>query len=139
MGTVSAPVLLAAILLILTPSGGCSMKATIDQTADTTSNVTGTTSSVRSWMSEDGLLRPDYKALALIAANRENVEQDMAAGSGEYLTAVGALLGVPDTNRASFGAAVQTRYSEDRPDDHATPEQWLARLQDTARFYRPSH
>ncbi|MBX9657601.1 MAG: DUF3015 domain-containing protein [Nitrospiraceae bacterium] len=130
---------LALALLTLALSTGCSFKATLDQTMDTTSNVSGTTSSVHSWVSEDGLVKPDYKALALIAASRENMEQNIAAGSGEYLTAVGTLLGVPEPHRADFGAAVQRRYAQNWPDSHAAPEQWLAQLHQTAQPYRLPH
>ncbi len=129
----------AIVFLTLALSTGCSFKATLDQTMDTTSNVTGTTSSVHSWVSEDGLVKPEYKALALIAASRENMEQNIAAGSGEYLTAVGTLLGVPEPHRADFGAAVQRRYAQEWPGSHAAPEQWLAQLHETAQFYRLSH
>ena len=127
---------LALVLLTLALSSGCSIKATLDQTMDTTSNVSGTTSSAHSWVSEDGLVKPEYKALALIAASRENMEQNIAAGSGEYLTAVGSLLGVPEPHRADFSAAVQRRYAQDWPGSHAAPEQWLARLHETAQPYR---
>lgn len=139
MRTPSASARLALVFLTLALSTGCSIKATLDQTLDTTSNVSGTTSSVRSWVSEDGLVRPEYKALALIAASRDNMEQNIAAGSGEYLTAVGTLLGVPETDRANFGAAVQRHYAQDWPGSHAAPEQWLAQLHETAQSYRPSN
>lgn len=130
---------LALALMTLALSNGCSIKATLNQTTDTTSNVSGTTSSAHSWVSEDGLVKPDYKALALIAASRENMEQNIAAGSGEYLTAVGILLGVPELHRADFGAAVQRRYTQEWPGSQAAPEQWLAQLQETAHSYRTSH
>lgn len=139
MLTPSTSARLALMLLTLALASGCSIKATLDQTFDTTSNVSGTTSSVHSWVSEDGLVRPEYKALALIAASRENMEQNIAAGSGEYLTAVGTLLGVPETDRADFGAAVQRRYAQDWPGSHTAPEQWLAQLHETAQSYRLSH
>lgn len=139
MRITSASVRLAIVFLTLALSTGCSFKATLDQTMDTTSNVTGTTSSVHSWVSEDGLVRPEYKALALITASRDNMEQNIATGSGEYLTAVGTLLGVPETNRADFGAAVQRHYAQDWPGSHAAPEQWLAQLHETAQSYRLSH
>ena len=136
MLTPSTSARLALTLLTLALSSGCSIKATLDQTLDTTSNVSGTTSSAHSWVSEDGLVKPEYKALALIAASRENMEQNIAAGSGEYLTAVGTLLGVPEPHRADFSAAVQRRYAQDWPGSHAAPEQWLARLHETAQPYR---
>ncbi|THJ23496.1 MAG: DUF3015 domain-containing protein [Nitrospira sp. CG24D] len=139
MRTPSTSARLALVLLTLALSSGCSFKATLDQTLDTTSNVSGTTSSVHSWVSEDGLVKPEYKALALITASRDNMEQNIAAGSGEYLTAVGTLLGVPETDRADFGAAIQRHYAKDWPGSHAAPEQWLAQLHETAQSYRLSH
>jgi uncharacterized protein YdbL (DUF1318 family) len=139
MRTPSTWARLALVLLTLALSSGCSFKATLDQTMDTTSNVSGTTSSVHSWVSEDGLVKPEYKALALITASRENMEQNIAAGSGEYLTAVGTLLGVPETDRAGFSAAVQRHYAQGWPGSHAAPEQWLAQLHETAQSYRLSH
>jgi hypothetical protein len=135
MRTPSTSARLALVLLTLALSSGCSFKATLD----TTSNVSGTTSSVHSWVSEDGLVKPEYKALALITASRDNMEQNIAAGSGEYLTAVGTLLGVPETDRAGFGAAIQRHYAQDWPGSHAAPEQWLAQLHETAQSYRLSH
>lgn len=139
MRILSTSAKLALALMTLALSNGCSIKATLNQTTDTTSNVSGTTSSAHSWVSEDGLVKPDYKALALIAASRENMEQNIAAGSGEYLTAVGILLGVAEPHRADFGAAVQRRYTQEWPGSQAAPEQWLAQLQETAQSYRTSH
>lgn len=139
MRILSTSATLAFALMTLALFGGCSIKATLDQTMDTTSNVSGTTSSAHSWVSEDGLVKPDYKALALIAASRENMEQNIAAGSGEYLTAVGTLLGVPEIALADFGATVQRRYTQEWPGSQAAPEQWLAQLQETAQSYRTSH
>lgn len=139
MRITSASIRLAIACLTIALSTGCSIKATLDQTVDTTSNVSGTTSSVHSWVSEDGLVKPEYKALALIAASRENMEQNIAAGSGEYLTAVGTLLGVPEPHRADFGVAVQRRYAQDWPDSHSAPQQWLAQFHETAQLYRLSH
>ncbi len=139
MRITSASLRRAIVFLTVALSTGCSFKATLDQTMDTTSNVTGTTSSAHSWVSEDGLVKPEYKALALIAASRENMEQNIAAGSGEYLTAVGTLLGVPEPHRADFGAAVQRRYAQEWPGSHAAPEQWLAQLHQTAQPYRLPH
>lgn len=134
-----ASVRLEVIYLALILSTGCSIKATLNQTTDTTSNVSGTTSSAHSWVSEDGLVKPDHKALALIAASRENMEQNIASGSGEYLAAVGTLLGVPESHHPGFVAAVQHRYAQDWPDSHAAPEQWLTQFQLTAQSYRASH
>jgi hypothetical protein len=44
---------------------GCTIKATIDQIIDTTSNITGTTSGA-AWWSEDGQIKPDFKTMASV-------------------------------------------------------------------------
>jgi hypothetical protein len=97
---------MAALLLLST---GCTLKATFKQTTDTTSNITGTTSG-RIWWNEDGLLNPDHKAIAFAAYNEANLEQDMARGSGEYLSSLGTLLSVTDETRASFHVGAQDEF-----------------------------
>ena len=69
---------------LLLGSTGCTIKATLNQTTDTTSNITGTTSGA-AWWSEDGQIKPDFKATAFVAFNQANLSQDLATGSGEYL------------------------------------------------------
>ena len=54
-----------AIALFL-GSTGCTIKATLNQTTDTTSNITGTTSGA-AWWSEDGQIKPDFKATAFVS------------------------------------------------------------------------
>lgn len=129
----SAPLAILAIGLLL---GGCTIKATLDQTTDTTTNVTGTTSSVHGWVTEDGILKPEYKPVAFVTANRVNVQQDVAAGHGEYLTSLGTLLGVPPNRQAAYGTAVQARFARDLADPAATPETWLAALQESAQPFQ---
>jgi small-conductance mechanosensitive channel len=90
---------------------GCSIKATIDQTTDTTTNVTGTTSSARSWVTEDGQLKPDFKATAFATVSQANLRQDLAAGRGEYLASMSVLLGVPSDLQPTFFSAAQARYA----------------------------
>jgi small-conductance mechanosensitive channel len=112
---------------------GCSIKATIDQTTDTTSNITGTTSSVRSWFTEDGLMKAAFKATAFVSFNQENLTQDLAAGRGEYLTSMGVLLGVPSDRQPAFLSAAQTRYAQEAGRSAQDPASLLALLQDTAK------
>ncbi len=90
---------------------GCTLKATINQTTDTTSNITGTTSG-QAWWNEDGQIKPDFKTTAFIILNHENLQQDSAAGRGEYLASVSTLLGVPDDRQSAFFSAVQASYTE---------------------------
>lgn len=95
------------ILLLL--ASGCTIKGTIKETTDTTSNVTGTTSG-RTWWNEDGLLHPEHKLTAFLALNEANVEQDLARGRGEYVASLGTLLGLPDDQQAAFHTKAQANF-----------------------------
>jgi Protein of unknown function (DUF3015) len=115
------------VLLLL--ASGCTLKATINQTTDTTSNVTGTTSG-RTWFNEDGLLHPEHKLTAFTALNQTNMEQDLARGQGEYVTSLGVLLGLPDDQQAAFQAKAQGAFETLMTSDH---EARLQRLRTLAR------
>jgi len=95
------------VLLLLV--SGCTLKATVKETTDTTSNVTGTTSG-RTWWNEDGLLHPEHKLTAFLALNEANVEQDLARGRGEYVTSLGTLLGLLDDQQAAFHSKAQANF-----------------------------
>ncbi len=88
----------ASLLLGLT---GCTVKGTINQITDTTSNVTGTTSGA-AWWNEDGQLKPDFKATAFVTFNQANLIQDLAAGRGETWGSVSRLFGIPADRQAAF-------------------------------------
>ncbi len=103
-------VMIAAASLALGATG-CTIKGTINQITDTTSNVTGTTSG-SAWWNEDGQIKPDFKTTAFISLNQENLQQDLAAGRGEYLASVSTLLGVPDDRQSAFFSAAQASYTE---------------------------
>jgi len=118
--------------IVLFGGTGCSIKATIDQTIDTTTNVTGTTSSARSWFTEDGHMKAAFKATAFVSFNQENLSQDLAAGRGEYLTSMSVLLGIPDDRQPAFFSAAQARYAQAAGRDSQEPVALLALLQDTA-------
>jgi DUF3015 family protein len=108
-------------------AAGCTIKGTIKETTDTTSNVTGTTSG-RTWFTEDGLLRPEHKLTAFMALNQTNVEQDLARGQGEYLTSLGALLGLSDDRQAAFHTKAQGAFETLITSDHETRLQQLRML-----------
>jgi len=111
---------------------GCSLRATTDQILDTTSNVTGTTSSARSWFTDDGLVKPDFRTTAFVSFNHANLGQDLAAGRGEYLAAASALLGVPIERQPPFFSAAQARYAGMAASPSAAPPALHALLQDAA-------
>jgi DUF3015 family protein len=108
-------------------AAGCTLKGTIKETTDTTSNVTGTTSG-RTWFTEDGLLHPEHKLTAFTALNQTNVEQDLARGQGEYLTSLGTLLGLSDDQQAAFHAKAQGAFETLITSDHEARLQQLRAL-----------
>jgi len=136
MRTLSSSVLTITGLAISLSFSGCTIKSTLQQTTDTTSNMSGTTSSAHSWVTEDGLLKPEHKAIAFVTINQTNIQQDLATGHGEYLTALSTLLGVPAPEQLAFGAAVQARYTRDLDGIGQNPATWLSVLHDTAQPFR---
>jgi hypothetical protein len=108
-------------------AAGCTLKSTVKETTDTTSNVTGTTSG-RTWFTEDGLLHPEHKLTAFTTLNQTNVEQDLARGQGEYLTSLGALLGLSDDQQAAFHTKAQGAFETLLTSDHETRLQQLRTL-----------
>jgi hypothetical protein len=102
---------LTLTVLALLQATGCTIKGTVNQITDTTSNVTGTTSGA-AWWSEDGQITPGFKATAFATINHRNLQQDIAAGQGEYLTSMSVLLGVPEDRRATFFSAAQAGYAQ---------------------------
>jgi hypothetical protein len=95
------------MLILIAP--GCTLKGTVKEITDTTSNITGTTSG-RTWFTEDGLLHPDHKLTAFLALSQMNVEQDLARGQGEYATSLGTLLGLPNNQQAVFHTKAQGAF-----------------------------
>ena len=89
----------AALVLSLS---ACSITETINNFLSSTSG--------RSWFTEDGLVKEDQRVNAFMAFNFENVKQDMANGQGEYLASLSTLMGIPQDHRASFYAHAQSSY-----------------------------
>ena len=118
---------LICITALLLFAAGCTLKGTIKETTDSTSNVTGTTSG-RTWFTEDGLLHPEHKLTAFAVLNQMNVEQDLARGQGEYLTSLGTLLGLSDDQQAAFHAKAQGAFEALMTSDHDARLQQLRML-----------
>ncbi len=108
---------------------GCTLKATINQTTDTTSNITGTTSGT-GWWNEDGQIKPDFKATVFVFFNHSNLQQDLAVGRGEYLASMSRLLGIPEARQPAFFSAAQAGYAETAGKDATA---LLALLRDTSK------
>jgi len=124
MRQVTLRIVLPVLMLF---ASGCTLKATINETTDTTSNVTGTTSG-RTWFNEDGLLHPEHKLTAFTALNQMNVEQDLARGEGEYATSLATLLGVPTDQQTAFHAKAQGAFETLITSDHEAQLQQLRAL-----------
>jgi len=90
-----------AALLVLSLSA-CSITETINNFLSSTSG--------KSWFTEDGLIKTDHRVQAFMAFNFENIKQDMAKGQGEYLDSLSTLMEIPPDRRVSFYAHAQSRY-----------------------------
>ena len=121
----------AIIPVLMLLASGCTIKGTVKQITDTTSNITGTTSG-RTWFTEEGILKPDFKVIAFVALNEENLRHDMAKGQGEYLSSVSNLLNVPADRKAEFFTVIQTSYPSFAAMDFTAPEQVVAALRDVS-------
>jgi len=88
---------------------------TFEPTTDTVSSTSG-----RAWWNEDGLIRPEHKAIAFATYNRANLEQDIAKGRGEYLSSLGTLIGVTEDSQPSFQAHAQREFQPLAAADHET-------------------
>ena len=95
--------------LAISVLSGCTITGTIEEILDTTTNVTVSTSG-RTWWNEDGLLKAEHKAIAFAAYNQSNLDQDIAAGQGEYLASMSSLLGVPESGRSAFASGAQDEF-----------------------------
>jgi hypothetical protein len=93
--------LACAVALILTLSG-CGLTGT---TTDFFSSTSG-----RSWFTEDGLIKADHRVDAFVTLNFENLKQNMAQGHGEYLASLSTLMGIPPDRKTLFFAHAQSRY-----------------------------
>ena len=113
--------------MLMLLAAGCTLKSTVKQTTDTTSNVTGTTSG-RTWFNEDGLLNPEHKLTAFTVLNQTNMEQDLARGQGEYVTSLGTLLRLPNDQQAAFHAKAQGAFETLMTSDHEARLQQLRTL-----------
>jgi len=121
--------LAVASLSLALGTTGCTIKSTVKQITDTTSNVTGTTSGA-AWWSEDGQITPDFKATAFVAFNDDNLRRDLAAGQGEYLASMSSLLGVPADHQSAFFSSAQASYEDTIGKD---AQALLARLRETSK------
>jgi len=121
-------------LLVLLPA--CTIKGTLKATTDPIIDILSSTSG-KTWFTEDGLVRDDQKVTLFALANFENLRQDMAAGRGEYVASFATLIGVPEERRAEFGRWTQQRFAALFPSDRTTPQQMVAALTRELTDVRP--
>jgi DUF3015 family protein len=94
---------LAALgVFLLGISSGCT---STDATSDFLSSTSG-----KSWWTEDGLVKRGEHARAFVVTNHDNLLQEIAQGHGEYVQAFGTILGVPSHQQAPFQELIQNEY-----------------------------
>jgi hypothetical protein len=82
-------------------------KATIDTTVNFFSSTTP-----NDLFTVDGLVRQEQKINLFAGVAYENLRQEAAAGSGQYVTSLAALYGVPAAKHGDFGRVLQQRHAE---------------------------
>jgi len=98
-----------ALIFFLLLASGCTFRATTESLTDTTTNILSSTTP-GAWFTADGLLKPEEKVHAFVSTNYDNLQQDMARGEGEYLTALSTLLEIQEEQMASFHARAQENF-----------------------------
>src|SRR5262245_49648627 len=97
------------IVTVLSGAAGLVLALSACSITETINNILSSTSG-RSWFTEDGQLKSEHRVQAFMAFNFENIKQDMAKGQGEYLDSLSTLMEIPSDHRASFNAHAQSRY-----------------------------
>jgi hypothetical protein len=82
-------------------------KATIDTTVNFFSSTTP-----NDLFTVDGLVKQEQKINLFAGVAYENLRQEAAAGSGQYVTSLATLYGVPEANYGAFGKVLQQRHAE---------------------------
>lgn len=78
-------------------------------------------SSGTSGCTNDGKIMAEHKATVFVAANFENLSQDMAQGRGEHLASLATLMGVPANHQGEFFAMTQNQYTALIREGEASP------------------
>jgi hypothetical protein len=95
------------IVIGLTLAACNTTKATIDTTVNFFSSTTP-----NGLFTEDGLVKQEQKINLFAGAAYENLRQEAAAGSGQYVASLASLYGVPVAKHADFGRVLQQRHAE---------------------------
>lgn len=122
-----SPLFLLPVLALLFSLSGCTLKATIKSTTDAFTNFSSSTSA-KSWITGEGLLREDHRVTVFVRDNYENLTDELAKGRGEYVASLGILLGVTQEREAAFYAFTQAKYPVLVPATTTTPDDLLVAL-----------
>ena len=99
------------IVIIALSLAACNTtKATIDTTVKFFSSTTP-----GELFTADGLVEQKQKINLFAGVAYENLRQEAAAGSGQYVTSLAALYGVPTAKHGDFGRMLQQRHAESFP------------------------
>jgi hypothetical protein len=104
----------------------CTFKGTTEAITDPTTDILSST--VRTWFTEEGYVKEEYKVIAFTSLNFTNLKQDMARGRGEYLASLETLMDVPPDRRAEFETLIQDQYPRLVASNRTTPDEMLASL-----------
>jgi hypothetical protein len=94
---------------------------------NTTESITDSTSSTFNWY-HPGMLQKERKIQFFARANFSRLKEDMAAGKGDYLTSLAALMEVPKGNQQDFFDLTRAHFQDLFPSEQTTSEEMLAAL-----------
>lgn len=120
---------------VVPPPPGCTKSSMLSTSCATTFN-TMKAFGCPTCVYDDEQMQKTAKARMFVENNLDNLEQDLARGGGEHLTALTALLDVPETQRGVFCEEASDRYRMQAQQGPVTPEQLVATIQ-LARESRP--
>lgn len=95
-------------------------QATSDLTEPTREFLSSTTPGA--WFNADGMLNADHKKIAFVVVNFDNLQEDIARGSGEYLVSLSMLMGVPADSRDTFLQSAQRQHGYIFDESQTRPE-----------------
>lgn len=117
--------------LVMTKNTVVSQTLAVTTNGTSANQVFGITSGT-SGCKRKGFVRQEKEQEHFIAANFNNLKEDIARGSGENLTALGYLLGCPPEKQPAFRQVLQQNFGAIVPES-ATPEQVLGNVKETVR------
>lgn len=126
----------------LTDASTDSITRLTDGTSQATSDLTEPTreflssSTPGAWFNADGMLNPDHKKIAFVVVNFDNLQEDIARGSGEYLVSLSKLMGIPPDSQDGFFQSAQRQHRYIFDESQTRPESFR-RLIKTLRVTSP--